>query len=630
MSGNIVMLIAVSLNALAGLVYAMNEKQLPSEYQPRQMQKIGILVGSVNIGMYSGAMALGMSADKLQDDTKVIGFIICLLVGGFAGLCAAAIVLSKEKWLQTITNALSEFQTSKGAQKQFPISSMPGFYFFNGWLIGTLLAIITGLSTTAAIAYGLENGFALENVLLGVIAATASCLFMVPIAGMFGGIFLGIPVGFGIFSLMFLLNQRMQTSETLRKHQQYSLREESGGYFKAVVIPNVLRIISFIASALFMIFIMLGFWKIPGFFVNRRLNQESSEIQWQFTYGTDACASDLIKTKDGGYIATGFADSPKARGNGDAWIIKLDVNGRQIWKHEFNRKPYDLPEFVRQASDGGYFVAGQSSFANGVKNENWLRKLDAQGQFLWERMFNDSISLLQTTPNGCIVISEARSQNAPTNLLFFRLKQNGGIVEKRSLMKITNGTENAIFPDAQDGYVAVGHLNYKQGWVMKFTAQGQKVWEHTYGGSDTDILDTIEILPNNGYLVAGRTKSSGNGYFDVWVIKLDQYGQVEWERTFGTRGWDQAEAVTTSPDGGYFITASKGGGRDSDMWLFKLNKNGQLVWEQTFGSMAKYTPYAVQLAHDSGYVVAGTKDGEAWIFRILPGGKPNENRLAPK
>ena len=153
MSGNIVMIVAVSLNALAGLVYAMNEKQLPSEYQPHQMQKIGILLGSVNIGMYSGAMALGMSADKLQEDTKVIGFIICLLAGGVAGLCAAAIVLSKEKWLQTITNALSELQTSKGAQKQFPISSIPGFHFFNGWLIGTLLAIITGLSTTAAIAY---------------------------------------------------------------------------------------------------------------------------------------------------------------------------------------------------------------------------------------------------------------------------------------------------------------------------------------------------------------------------------------------------------------------------------------------------------------------------------------------
>ena len=630
MSGNIVMIIAVSLNALAGMVYAMNEKQLPTESLPGQMQKVGILLGSVNVGMYSGAMALGMFADKLNDDTKAIGFIVCLLVGGCAGLGAAALMIYKEEWLQIAIKALSELQKSKRAQTQTSTPPIPGSPFFKGWLIGTFLAIITSLSTTAAIAYGLENGFSLGSVFFGVAAAAASCLFMVPIAGMFGGMLIGTPLGFGIYSLMLLLNQRMQASETQAERRQHALRQEDDGYVQAVVIPNALRIVSFIVSVLFMIFFMVGLWKIPQFFADRRLNQASSGIQWQFTHGTDARASDVAKTEDGGYVATGFADSKKDRGNGDAWIIKLDANGRQIWEHVFDRKPYDLPQAVRPAADGGYFAAGRSSFANGVKNENWIRKLDAQGQFLWERLFTDPIILLQPTPEGCLVLSGTRPQNAPADILLFRLKQNGGILEKRALTRLTNGANYRIFPDRQDGYVAVGHLNYTEGWAAKITAQGQIAWEHTYGGNDTDILDTMEALPDKGYIVAGRTESSGNGDFDVWVVKLDQQGRAEWGRTFGTRGWDQAEAVAASPDGGYFIAASNGGGRDSDMWLFKLDIQGRLVWERTFGSMAKYTPYAVQLAHDGGYVVAGEKGGQAWIFKIDPEGKSNENRPAMK
>ena len=97
----------------------------------------------------------------------------------------------------------------------------------------------------------------------------------------------------------------------------------------------------------------------------------------------------------------------------------------------------------------------------------------------------------------------------------------------------------------------------------------QTKWAKTYGGTGDDRAYSIQQTNDGGYIVAGLTNSSGAGGYDVWLLKLDASGNIEWQKAYGGTYWDWAESVQQTNDGGYIVagcTYSFGAGR-SDVWL---------------------------------------------------------------
>jgi hypothetical protein len=118
-----------------------------------------------------------------------------------------------------------------------------------------------------------------------------------------------------------------------------------------------------------------------------------------------------------------------------------------------------------------------------------------------------------------------------------------------------------------------------------------------------DVLLTSDA----GYLLAGYAHSLGAGEFDAWLIKTDDEGNKEWERTFGGEGWDQAEAVVPTADGGYALAGmSRYRGDWKQAWLVKTDAAGSLEWEKRFGGIGDEWAYGLQQTADEGYVLAGT------------------------
>ena len=120
------------------------------------------------------------------------------------------------------------------------------------------------------------------------------------------------------------------------------------------------------------------------------------------------------------------------------------------------------------------------------------------------------------------------------------------------------------------GYIVVGtttssngHITSTHGgndlWVVKLNTQGNLQWQKTYGGTLSDGAYAVEINPNGGYYVAGHSRSndgdaSGNhGAIDFWVLKLDALGVVIWQKSLGGSGTDVARAICVSPDGGVVV-----------------------------------------------------------------------------
>ena len=103
-------------------------------------------------------------------------------------------------------------------------------------------------------------------------------------------------------------------------------------------------------------------------------------------------------------------------------------------------------------------------------------------------------------------------------------------------------------------------------------------WDKTYGGSGEDWAYSLIQTNDGGYAVAGFTTSKGAGKQDFWVIKLDEQGKKVWDKTYGGSGYDAAYSLIQTTDGGYAVaggTYSKGaGGRD--LWIIKLDEQGNL------------------------------------------------------
>ena len=149
-------------------------------------------------------------------------------------------------------------------------------------------------------------------------------------------------------------------------------------------------------------------------------------------------------------------------------------------------------------------------------------------------------------------------------------------------------------------------------------------WEKTYGGSGNDYATCIIETLGNGYAAAGWTDSKGTGNRDGWVFKLNEYGEILWEKTFGGDGDDRVNSILQNNDGDYLLagwTDSKGSG-GGDAWIFKLNREGDMLQGKTYGGIGYDRAESIIQTSDGGYMFVGhTKPKgiggfDAWILKL--------------
>jgi hypothetical protein len=336
--------------------------------------------------------------------------------------------------------------------------------------------------------------------------------------------------------------------------------------------------------------------------------------------GTNAeIARSIQQTLDGGYIVSGYTASNNGDVSGnhgatDFWVVKLDAKGNLQWQKCLGGTNFDDATSIQQTLDGGYIVSGYTNSNNGDVSGNhgstdfWVVKLDTIGNLQWQKCLggtnsDEATSIKQTSNGGFIIAGQTISNDGDvsgnhggSDFWFIKLNSLGVIQWQKCLGGTHSDNARSTQQTSDGGFIVVGATFSNDGdvsghhgnwdfWVVKLDTTGNLQWQKCLGGTDADNATSIQQTTDGGYIVSGYTASndgdvSGNqGNHDFWELKLDAIGNLQWQKCLGGTDADYAYSIQQTLDGGYIlsgytpsnngdVTGNHGG---VDTWVVKLS-----------------------------------------------------------
>ena len=251
---------------------------------------------------------------------------------------------------------------------------------------------------------------------------------------------------------------------------------------------------------------------------------------------------------------------------------------------------------IVQIKDSGYIVAGWSNsiddditghHGGDTTEDAWIVKLDKSGTIKWERSIGGSHSdyanaIRQTRDGGYIMAGQSVS---------------------------TDG-------DVARSYVNGGY------WLVKLDSSGAIQWSKCYGGRPEDVAQSIQQTSDGGYIAAGTCwdnlgdVTGNHGGTDYWVVKFNDTGSIQWEKSLGGSGNDNARSIEQTHDGGYIVVGESHSSdgevvRDGDsgsVWIVKLSDTGAVQWQKVLGCDGHEVASRIHQTSDNGYIIAAMAD----------------------
>jgi hypothetical protein len=435
---------------------------------------------------------------------------------------------------------------------------------------------------------------------------------------------------------------------------------------------------------------------------------QAPSIEWQKTLGgSNADIPKSVIQYNSKYIITGFSNSQisgdKTVTNGntninDIWAIGLNDSGFILWQkaylhslvssnslhspdvsfHFFDSNFYlgvteldwdvDLAkihsfdengETHSQFGPGGELYCGPFNISTNQDIDfNDFFKISNNNYLFTGTKFNTSFNCNNTWPNGGYFISISSSINYDSVIWY---KEYSGNLSDRLTSTIQTNDGGFLLSGSSNSNISGDKTENTLGgydfWIIKTDSQGNILWQNTIGGNLTDEPISVIQTNDNGFLIAGSSNSNvsgdktenSKGGFDYWLVKLDSFGTVQWNKTIGGSLDDKLSKITPTSDGNYILLGSSkssiSGDKNEncrgefDAWLVKINTSGNILWQKTIGGNLNDTAYDIIQTNDFGFLILCSSESsisgekseisrgnlDYWILKLEPDSLSNHD-----
>ncbi|MFA5418488.1 MAG: T9SS type A sorting domain-containing protein, partial [Bacteroidales bacterium] len=264
----------------------------------------------------------------------------------------------------------------------------------------------------------------------------------------------------------------------------------------------------------------------------------------------------------------------------DNWVVKINKFGDIIWENCYGGTNVEEQRDALLTPDGGLITLSRISSGGGDISQfygdvdNWICKIDSMGNIQWEKTLGN-----HGHENG-LGLSYASDTS------FFVLagvNEDGGIVD-------CNCHQHDF----------IGDLDV---WLVEMDLNGNILRQLCYGGTGHEFASELTKTVD-GFVFAAQTDSkdgdvSGihgipNGSSDYWVVKINNDGEIIWQKCLGGSHYEWPSYIAQTQDSGFIVignaasldgdvTGLHGFEGDVDPWFVKLDKDGTLQWNHCFG-----------------------------------------------
>ncbi len=320
---------------------------------------------------------------------------------------------------------------------------------------------------------------------------------------------------------------------------------------------------------------------------------------------------------DGGYITAGYTVSS---GPGDAsmQLIKTDLYGKQIWEAVIGGKYTDYAFAVTTTTDGNYVAVGSTTSFGSGQQDIYAVKIDNNGNKLWEKTYGglqkeEGWDIRQTNDGGFIITGMTNSFGATFfDAFLLKIDTNGNEEWKKLYGGPSYDSGLCVRQTLDGGYAFLGQTHsFGEGsgdfYLVKTDSNGNKEWSKTYGGTLTEEGRYFSLTDDGGFILIGKTESFGAGDEDIYVVKTDDKGILEWYKTFGGDKKDTGKSIEPTNDGGYIIASSSRSFNwaNPNAWFIKIDKQGEQVWAKEYGGYDHDHGHHILPTSDGGYIATG-------------------------
>ncbi|MDB4340474.1 hypothetical protein OAA13_02345 [Crocinitomicaceae bacterium] len=275
-----------------------------------------------------------------------------------------------------------------------------------------------------------------------------------------------------------------------------------------------------------------------------------------FSNGSTNSAKSVLQTNDGGYIFLGLSYNGVSE---DLWLAKLDSIGNLTWEKSFGGSSGELAREVIQTADSGFIIASLTysndgdAIGNHGSSDALIIKVDSLGNLIWSKVYGGSSedipnSIKQTTDGGFIIAGYTTSNDddvsgnhGESDAWVLKLDINGDLIWSKCFGGSETDRANSIFEEIEGGFIVTGPSwsndgdvtsNYDESnaWMFKLDSIGNLIWENTFGGSGTDLSICVQETTDSNFVFFGYSNSNNgdvtinNGNYDFWIVKLSSDG----------------------------------------------------------------------------------------------------------